>query len=120
MTSACFAVLQDPYVRKTGAVAVAKLYDISPAMVKEMGFISKLRDLICDGNPAVSAPLSWLRVSSAQKMTTHPLVPRRWWRTALLLCPKFKTPPLETCLKSLQLCFKNCWPPSLSALSGDK
>ncbi|CAE7875972.1 BETAC-AD [Symbiodinium sp. KB8] len=60
---------EDPYVRKTGAVAVAKLYDISPAMVKEMGFISKLRDLICDGNPAVVAN-SVAALSEIQDTTT--------------------------------------------------
>jgi AP-1 complex subunit beta-1 len=46
---------QDPYVRKTAAVCVAKLYDISPDLVENQGFIDVLRDLICDSNPTVVA-----------------------------------------------------------------
>lgn len=41
----------DPYVRKTAAVCVAKLYDYNPEMVKEEGFISMLQDLLADANP---------------------------------------------------------------------
>lgn len=43
----------DPYVRKTAAVCVAKLYDISPELVEERGFLDILRDLISDANPTV-------------------------------------------------------------------
>jgi len=35
----------DPYVRKTAAVCVAKLYDIAPGLVKERGFLEVLHDL---------------------------------------------------------------------------
>jgi AP-1 complex subunit beta-1 len=45
----------DPYVRKTSAVCVAKLYDISPELVEERGFVDTLRDLISDANPTVVA-----------------------------------------------------------------
>jgi AP-1 complex subunit beta-1 len=45
----------DPYVRKTAAVCVAKLYDISPDLVEDRGFLDTLRDLICDANPTVVA-----------------------------------------------------------------
>ena len=45
----------DPYVRKTSAVCVAKLFDISPELVEERGFIDTLRDLISDANPTVVA-----------------------------------------------------------------
>ncbi|CAM9220120.1 unnamed protein product, partial [Phaeothamnion confervicola] len=45
----------DPYVRKTAAVCVAKLYDISPTLVEDQGFLQVLRDLICDPNPTVVA-----------------------------------------------------------------
>ena len=44
---------EDPYVRKTAAVCVAKLYDISPELVEERGFVDILRDLISDANPTV-------------------------------------------------------------------
>ncbi|VEU38928.1 unnamed protein product [Pseudo-nitzschia multistriata] len=45
----------DPYVRKTAAVCVAKLYDIAPEMVIERGFLDTLHDLISDSNPSVVA-----------------------------------------------------------------
>ena len=48
-------VSQDPYVKKTAAVCVAKLYDISPELVRDQGFIDTLRDLISDANPSVGA-----------------------------------------------------------------
>jgi len=44
---------EDPYVRKTAAVCVAKLHDISPDLVEERGFLDTLRDLISDANPTV-------------------------------------------------------------------
>eukprot|EP00571_Detonula_confervacea_P017660 CAMPEP_0172312574 /NCGR_PEP_ID=MMETSP1058-20130122/17991_1 /TAXON_ID=83371 /ORGANISM="Detonula confervacea, Strain CCMP 353" /LENGTH=926 /DNA_ID=CAMNT_0013026077 /DNA_START=60 /DNA_END=2840 /DNA_ORIENTATION=+ len=46
---------EDPYVRKTAAVCVAKLYDIAPELVLERGFIETLHDLISDSNPSVVA-----------------------------------------------------------------
>jgi AP-1 complex subunit beta-1 len=45
----------DPYVRKTAAVCVAKLYDIAPELVMERGFLETLHDLISDSNPSVVA-----------------------------------------------------------------
>jgi len=45
----------DPYVRKTAAVCVAKLYDIAPDLVVERGFLETLHDLISDSNPSVVA-----------------------------------------------------------------
>mmetsp|Transcript_3675 Transcript_3675/g.4983 ORF Transcript_3675/g.4983 Transcript_3675/m.4983 type:complete len:918 (-) Transcript_3675:226-2979(-) len=46
---------EDPYVRKTAAVCVAKLYDIAPGLVQERGFLEVLHDLISDSNPSVVA-----------------------------------------------------------------
>ena len=46
---------EDPYVRKTAAVCVAKLHDISPDLVKDRGFLDLLRDLVADANPTVVA-----------------------------------------------------------------
>lgn len=46
---------EDPYVRKTAAVCVAKLYDINAELVEDQGFLQVLRDLICDPNPTVVA-----------------------------------------------------------------
>lgn len=45
----------DPYVRKTAAVCVAKLYDIAPKLVQERGFLNTLHDLMSDSNPSVVA-----------------------------------------------------------------
>ena len=45
---------EDPYVRKTAAVAVAKLHDISANLVEEQGFLDSLRELLGDSNPMVS------------------------------------------------------------------
>ncbi len=33
----------DPYVRKTAAICVAKLYDINPELVEDRGFLDMLR-----------------------------------------------------------------------------
>merc|ERR1740139_879956 len=46
---------EDPYVRKTAAVCVAKLYDVAPDLVEERGFLETLHDLISDSNPSVVA-----------------------------------------------------------------
>lgn len=45
----------DPYVRKTAAVAVAKLYDLNPEAVESQGFLDILRELLSDSNPMVVA-----------------------------------------------------------------
>lgn len=64
---------EDPYVRKTAAVCVAKLYDISSGsilnffnmmhlnkinfsgLVEDQGFLDQLKDLLSDSNPMVVA-----------------------------------------------------------------
>lgn len=46
---------EDPYVRKTAAVCVAKLYDISASMVEDQGFLDQLKELLSDSNPMVVA-----------------------------------------------------------------
>ena len=43
----------NPYVRKTAALCVAKLYDLKPELVIENGFLEQLRDMIADSNPMV-------------------------------------------------------------------
>ena len=45
----------DPYVRKTAAMCVAKLYDIQPDLVVERGFVETLREMVADPNPTVVA-----------------------------------------------------------------
>eukprot|EP00879_Flechtneria_rotunda_P010745 GHRR01011227.1.p1 GENE.GHRR01011227.1~~GHRR01011227.1.p1 ORF type:complete len:891 (+),score=379.26 GHRR01011227.1:368-3040(+) len=45
----------DPYVRKTAAVCVAKLFDINAELVEDRGFLDMLRDMLSDANPMVVA-----------------------------------------------------------------
>ncbi len=44
---------EDPYVRKTAAVCVAKLYDINAQLVEDQGFLDQLKELLSDSNPMV-------------------------------------------------------------------
>ena len=44
---------EDPYVRKTAAICVAKLYDIAPEMVEDDNFIGMLESMLSDGNSMV-------------------------------------------------------------------
>lgn len=44
---------EDPYVRKTAAVCVAKLYDINAQLVDDQGFLEQLKELLSDSNPMV-------------------------------------------------------------------
>ena len=46
---------EDPYVRKTAAICVAKLHDISPSLVRDHGFLTLLQELLNDPNPTVVA-----------------------------------------------------------------
>ena len=44
----------DPYVRKTAATSVAKLFFNNPQVVLNEGLLDTLKDLLKDGNPTVS------------------------------------------------------------------
>ena len=44
---------EDPYVRKTAAICVAKLYDIAPELVEDTDFLSILASGLTDGNALV-------------------------------------------------------------------
>jgi vesicle coat complex subunit len=46
---------KDPYVRKTAAIAVSKLYDVIPEAVENAQLLHSLSDLIGDENPMVIA-----------------------------------------------------------------
>lgn len=45
----------NPYVRKTAAICVAKLFDLNPQMCVEFGFLDEVKKLITDPNPMVVA-----------------------------------------------------------------
>ncbi|KAK7441837.1 beta-adaptin [Stygiomarasmius scandens] len=46
---------ENPYVRKTAALCVAKLYDLKPDLVLDNGFLEQLHEMISDSNPMVVA-----------------------------------------------------------------
>ncbi|KAK5790399.1 hypothetical protein VI817_007686 [Penicillium citrinum] len=46
---------ESPYVRKTAAICVAKLFDLNPSMCLENGFLEMLQEMIGDPNPMVVA-----------------------------------------------------------------
>lgn len=45
----------NPYVRKTAAICVAKLFDLNPQLAIDEGFLSELQALVDDANPMVVA-----------------------------------------------------------------
>ncbi|KAH8921173.1 Adaptor protein complex beta subunit [Atractiella rhizophila] len=44
---------ENPYVRKTAAICVAKLYDLKPELALDNGFVDQLKDMVSDNNPMV-------------------------------------------------------------------
>ena len=44
---------EDPYVRKTAAMCVLKLFDMNPELVEEQGYAESVAELLADGNPMV-------------------------------------------------------------------
>lgn len=46
---------ENPYVRKTAALCVAKLYDLKPELVIDNGFLEQLHEMVSDSNPMVSS-----------------------------------------------------------------
>ncbi|KAI5480635.1 clathrin binding protein [Pseudohyphozyma bogoriensis] len=45
----------NPYVRKTAAIGVVKLYDLKPSLAIDNGFITQLQEMVTDSNPMVVA-----------------------------------------------------------------
>ncbi|XP_057518221.1 beta-adaptin-like protein C [Amaranthus tricolor] len=62
----------DPYVRKTAAICVAKLYDINAELVEDRGFLDSLKDLISDNNPMVVAN-AVAALAEIQENSTKPI-----------------------------------------------
>lgn len=58
---------EDPYVRKTAAICVAKLYEINPDRVEEYDFINQLIEMISDGNAMVVSNA----VAALSEITNH-------------------------------------------------
>ncbi|PKI83689.1 beta-adaptin [Malassezia vespertilionis] len=45
----------NPYVRKTAVICVAKLFNLKPELAMEGGFVDRLKEMITDNNPMVVA-----------------------------------------------------------------
>lgn len=67
---------ENPYVRKTAALCVAKLYDLKPELVIDNGFLEQLRDMVSDSNPMVC-------VTRCLWSSTNSVI--RWLQTQLQL-----------------------------------
>ncbi len=89
---------EDPYVRKTAAVSVAKLHDINSQLVEEQGFLDSLKDLLSDSNPMVTFGLPLKNKINSNETAICKNVPvfkeildtNRWHRLYILLirrCP---------------------------------
>ncbi|KZT39767.1 Adaptor protein complex beta subunit [Sistotremastrum suecicum HHB10207 ss-3] len=65
---------ENPYVRKTAALCVAKLYEMKPELVIDNGFLEQLQDLVSDANPMVVAnavtALSDIHVAATSEPST--------------------------------------------------
>ncbi|KAL0246847.1 hypothetical protein GEMRC1_008053 [Eukaryota sp. GEM-RC1] len=59
----------DPYVRKTAALTVAKVYDISPELIEDQGFLETLANLLNDENHVV---ISNTATALAEIAASHP------------------------------------------------
>jgi AP-1 complex subunit beta-1 len=44
---------EDAYVRKTAAMCVAKVYEINPKKIEDLGLLDRLKDLLFDSNGMV-------------------------------------------------------------------
>eukprot|EP00817_Percolomonadidae_sp_ATCC50343_P002411 CAMPEP_0117428390 /NCGR_PEP_ID=MMETSP0758-20121206/8110_1 /TAXON_ID=63605 /ORGANISM="Percolomonas cosmopolitus, Strain AE-1 (ATCC 50343)" /LENGTH=796 /DNA_ID=CAMNT_0005214723 /DNA_START=341 /DNA_END=2731 /DNA_ORIENTATION=- len=66
---------KDPYVRKTAAIAVAKLFDLDPDLCIEQGFVDLLEEMLSDSNPMVIAnavaALSEITTSTSEIKLTY-------------------------------------------------
>ncbi|OBZ75702.1 Beta-adaptin-like protein C [Grifola frondosa] len=60
---------RDPYVRKTAAICVAKLYTADPRKAEKGGFVEMLRDLLLDPN-ATDGVIFKLNLTVANKLLT--------------------------------------------------
>jgi len=49
---------QDPYVRKTAVIGIAKLFDLNPSLCESNGFLEELANMLTDSNPMVKRQTS--------------------------------------------------------------
>ena len=75
----------DPYVKKTAAIAVGKLYQTSPRLVKEHSFIKTLQGMLLDGNAIVvaNACAALIEISRASRKKYLPFTKGQYLNMAL-------------------------------------
>ncbi|ETW79796.1 hypothetical protein HETIRDRAFT_435122 [Heterobasidion irregulare TC 32-1] len=80
---------ENPYVRKTAALCVAKLYDLKPELVLENGFLDQLHDMVSDSNPMVVAntvtALSDIHIAASSQPSTSSSDPALFTITPTIL-----------------------------------
>ncbi|TKR77769.1 hypothetical protein L596_018682 [Steinernema carpocapsae] len=99
---------EDPYVRKTAAVCVAKLHDINASLVEDQGFVELLNDLLSDSNPMVVAnavaalteinetrPLIEMNLQTVNKLLTALNECTEWGQVFILDALTYYTPKDE-------------------------
>ena len=76
---------EDPYVKKTAAMAVSKLYVTSPRLVKEHSFVKMVQGLLLDGNAFVvaNACASLIEISKAAEKNYLPFKKQAYLNNAL-------------------------------------
>lgn len=92
---------QDPYVRKTAAICVAKVYDMNAELVQDRGFLDMLRDMVNDANPMVVsnavASLSEIYDLSGNEVYTITRATASYLLTAMEQCTEWgqARPPIQ-------------------------
>ena len=98
----------DPYVRKTAALCVAKLFDLNPALAIEEGFIETLQEMIGDSNPMVvaNAVTALAEISEAAPETRALVVTSQMLKKMLLALNECTEWGRITILTTLDLLFQ--------------
>lgn len=110
---------ENPYVRKTAALCVAKLYDLKPELVIDNGFLEQLQEMISDSNPMVSKSTCMLFNINEIRSRLLPIRSRPCLIFILLLHPNLLRPLLtRASLSSPRPFLTSCSSPLTNARSG--
>lgn len=105
---------QDPYVRKTAAICVAKLHDMNPDLVRDRGFLDALRDMVNDSNPMIVsnavASLSEIYEVSGSEVFTITKATASYLLTAMEQCTEWG----QVCAMPMLIVFLNILLPEVS------
>ncbi|CAD6567103.1 MAG: hypothetical protein CYPHOPRED_001444, partial [Cyphobasidiales sp. Tagirdzhanova-0007] len=91
----------DPYVRKTAAICVAKLFMIDKRLVERENFVNSLRDLLADANPtvvanAVAALVEISERSDSIQLRLNASISSKWGQTYILEALMYYVPQETT------------------------